>query len=240
MKKILIIAALIFAVLYPFSFLKSDSNIEKRLKAMRIEMVKQQIQARGIEDKRVLEAMRNVPRDEFVSDSLKTRAYDDYPLPIGYGQTISQPYIVAFMTEALDVGKDFKVLEIGTGSGYQASILAEIASEVYTIEIVKELAEIADKRVKKLGYKNIYVKHADGYYGWKEKGPFDAIIITAASSHIPPSLTRQLKDGGVLIIPLGNPMTFQTLTLIKKDGDKIRTSYILDVRFVPMTGKALN
>jgi len=160
-------------------------------------------------------------------------------LPIGYGQTISQPYIVALMTQSLQLKENNKVLEIGTGSGYQAAVLAELVKDVYTIEIIKELADSAENRLNNLNYKNIRVKNADGYFGWEEEAPFDAIIITAAANHIPPPLLNQLKDKGKLIIPLGSTLSFQTLTLVTKKGDELETEFITGVRFVPLTGQAL-
>ncbi len=168
-------------------------------------MVKLQIENRGINNQPTLKSMRTVPRDKFVPPNLIERAYDDGPLPIGYGQTISQPYIVAFMTAAIDPEKEFKVLEIGTGSGYQAAVLSGIVSDVYTIEIITELYNSASKRLRNLGYKNVICKNADGYFGWKDFAPFDAIIVTAAAEYIPPPLIEQLKDGGKMIIPVGSP-----------------------------------
>ena len=200
-------------------------------------MVERDIRARGIKDERVLEAMEKVPRHLFVSPSLRDRAYGDYPLPIGEGQTISQPYVVALMTEALSLKPTDRVLEIGTGSGYQAAVLAEIVKEVYTIEIRRSLAEEATKRLRELGYKNVKVKYGDGYFGWKEYAPFDAIIITAAANHIPPPLIRQLKEGGRLIIPLGSTVYYQTLTLATKRAGELSLTQLGPVRFVPMIGQ---
>lgn len=201
-------------------------------------MVKEQLEARDITDKKVLEVMKEIPRHEFVPEDLKDSAYEDNPLPIGFGQTISQPYIVALMTQELELKPNDLVLEIGTGSGYQAAVLSEIVDEVYTIEIVKELAENANKTLKRLGYKNIYVKHADGYFGWEGKS-FDAIMVTAAANHIPPPLIAQLKDNGRLIIPLGSTLQFQTLTLVKKMNSTLESEFITGVRFVPMTGEVI-
>ena len=185
----------------------------------------------------VMEAMGKVPRHEFVPAHLRRSAYENRPLPIGYGQTISQPYIVALMTDLLDVDKDDVVLEIGTGSGYQAAILAELVEKVYTIEIVGELGEQAKGRLKHLGYQNVEVLVGDGYYGWEEHAPFDGIIVTAAASHIPPPLTKQLKPGGRMIIPVGSPFMTQRLMLVKKEKDgKIKTEQVLPVIFVPLTG----
>jgi len=202
----------------------------------RANMVKFQLMGRDITDKDVLAAMERVPRHEFVPEEYRSQAYADHPLPIGYGQTISQPYIVALMTQLLELRPTDKVLEIGTGSGYQAAILAELCKEVYTVEIIKELAEQAEKRLKRLGYTNVHVKHGDGYYGWEEHAPFDAIIVTAAPDHIPPPLIAQLKDGGRMVIPVGPPGGYQTLWLVKKEGEKIITRNITGVIFVPLTG----
>lgn len=186
---------------------------------LRERMVRYQIEARGVKSKEVLVAMHKVLRHEFVSKKLHRKAYNDYPLPIGYGQPISQPYIVALMTELADITEGEKVLEIGTGSGYQAAILAEITDPIYTVEIISELADSAKKRLLRLGYKNIAVKNADGYYGWKEFAPFDAIIVTAASEHIPPPLIKQLKNGGKMVIPVGHPFQVQNLMVVEnKDG----------------------
>jgi protein-L-isoaspartate(D-aspartate) O-methyltransferase len=200
-------------------------------------MVREQIIQRGIRDKRVLDAMRRIPRHLFVDRSLWQVAYEDHPLPIGEGQTISQPYVVALMTEALRLKPSDRVLEIGTGSGYQAAVLAEIVKEVYTIEIRKGLKERAERLLRRLGYKNVKVRHADGYFGWQEYAPFDAIIVTASANHIPPPLIKQLRDGGRLIIPLGSTLYYQTLTLITKKGQEIVTEQMGGVTFVPMIGE---
>lgn len=202
---------------------------------LRENMVKDQIEKRGIDDKSTLDAMRKVQRHLFVPENQKKNAYDDGPLPIGYGQTISQPYIVAYMTALLEPKAGDKMLEIGTGSGYQAAVLAEIASNVYTIEIVPELGTQAKKRLAALGYKNVEVITGDGYYGLPDKGPFDAIVVTAAAEHIPPPLIEQLKDGGKMIIPVGSQFMVQTLILVEKKGKEIRTSNLMAVRFVPFT-----
>jgi protein-L-isoaspartate(D-aspartate) O-methyltransferase len=206
---------------------------DKKRKAM----IEHDIKGRGIKDQAVLEAMGNIPRHLFVDKRLMNKAYADYPLPIGEGQTISQPYVVALMTEALQLKPTDKVLEIGTGSGYQAAVLAEIVNEVYTIEIRKALADMATKRFKDLGYQNVKVKYADGYFGWETYGPFDAIIITAAANHIPPPLIKQLKEGGRLILPLGSTLYYQTLTLVKKKAGDLEVEQMGAVSFVPMTGK---
>lgn len=199
----------------------------------REKMVKEQIEKRGIKDSATLAAMRKVPRHLFVPAEQVTHAYEDRPLPIGYGQTISQPYIVAYMTEIVNLKPHHKVLEIGTGSGYQAAILSQIVKEVYTIEIVEELGTQASKRLGKPAYNNIEVKTADGYYGWKEKAPFDAIVVTAAAEYIPSSLKEQLKDGGRMIIPVGSPFMVQQLMLVEKTGTAYRTTSKMPVRFVP-------
>ncbi len=200
-------------------------------------MVKEQIERRGVKDKRVLEAMRKVPRHLFVPEDLRDEAYNDYPLPIGEEQTISQPYIVALMTELLGLKGKEKVLEIGTGSGYQAAILAHLCKEVYTIEIIESLARSAQERLKKMGYENIFVRWGDGFEGWPEYAPFDAIIITCAVPEVPPPLLEQLKDGGKICAPYERTPGVQILTLFIKKGAKIDTNYIDYVRFVPMRGK---
>lgn len=208
-------------------------------RAKRMDMVERQIRGRGIRDARVLAAMEKVPRHLLVDRSLRPGAYSDHPLPIGEGQTISQPYVVALMTEELRLSQNDRVLEIGTGSGYQAAILAEIVKEVFSIEIRKGLAERAAERLKDLGYRNIRVKYSDGYFGWQEHAPFDAIIITAAVNHIPPPLLKQLKEGGRLILPLGSTVFYQTLTLVtKKKGGDLSVEQKGEVAFVPMIGEA--
>lgn len=201
----------------------------------RDDMVRRQIAGRGIEDNATLSAMRRVPRHLFVPDNQRRRAYSDSPLPIGYGQTISQPYIVAFMTEIIEPKENHRILEIGTGSGYQAAVLAKIVAEVYTIEIVPELAVSAEKVIRDLDYDNVQVKAADGYHGWEEFAPFDAIVVTAASEHIPPPLINQLKEDGKMIIPVGSPYMVQNLMLVQKDGDRVMTESLMPVRFVPFT-----
>jgi len=204
----------------------------------RLSMVDWQIRKRGIADPNVLAALETVPRHVFVDRRDLRRAYNDHPLPIGHGQTISQPYIVAYMTEALNLTEYFKVLEIGTGSGYQAAVCAEIASEVYTIEIIEALAESAQKRLKELGYAGVFAKNADGYFGWPDKGPFDAIIVTCAAGFVPPPLIEQLKPGGLMILPLGSPFGYQALVMVTKDDKgKVSSKEVLPVRFVPMLGR---
>lgn len=200
-------------------------------------MVEKDIKGRGIKDRRVLEAMSKIERNRFVGRRYQDKAYEDHPLPIEEGQTISQPYVVALMTEALRLKATDKVLEIGTGSGYQAAVLAEIVSDVYTIEIRKGLSEQASKLLDNLGYTNIHVKHADGYFGWEAHAPFDAIIITAAANHIPVPLIKQLKEGGRMILPLGSTVYFQTLTLLTKIKGELDVVQMGGVSFVPMTGE---
>lgn len=202
----------------------------------RREMVEHQIKGRGVVDQKVLTAMLRVPRERFVPEHLRERAYDDGPLPIGEGQTISQPYIVAYMTEQLRLKGGEKVLEIGTGSGYQAAVLAEIVREVYTIEIIEVLSLSAQKVLGDLGYKNIRFKVGDGYFGWKEQAPFDAIIITAAPFEIPSPLIEQLRVGGRLIAPVGD--TYQELLLITRTEEGILREPLIPVVFVPMRGEA--
>ena len=207
------------------------------LEARRSIMVEEQIEARGVRDPATLAAMREVPRHVFVPLRLRDVAYADYPLPIGHGQTISQPYIVAFMTEALRPQPGEKILEVGAGSGYQAAVLAQMGAEVYTVEIVEPLADLAGQTLQRLGYKNAQVRHGDGYRGWPEHAPFDAIIVTCAPEKIPPDLVAQLRDGGRMIIPVGGGLS-QELILLRKHGDQIEKQSVLPVRFVPMTGEA--
>ena len=210
-----------------------DERVEERLA-----MVERQIVGRGIQDPNVLRAMRTVPRHVFVPEGRQSEAYQDHPLPIGEGQTISQPYIVAFMTEALHLDPNATVLEIGTGSGYQAAVCAEIARQVYTIEIVEPLAKSAAQRLKTLGYSNVFVKAGDGYRGWPDRGPFDAIIVTAAAPQVPPALLDQLDREGRMILPVGDARGFQYLILITKDAEgTLHRKNVMPVRFVPMTGQ---
>jgi protein-L-isoaspartate(D-aspartate) O-methyltransferase len=206
--------------------------------AARERMVREQLTSpfRGITNAHVLAAMSKVPRHEFVPPDLRARAYDDHPLPIGHDQTISQPYIVAFMTEQLQPQPDDRVLEIGTGSGYQAAVLAELVKEVYTIEIVEPLARGAEADLQRLGYTNVHVRAGDGYLGWPETAPFDAIIVTCAPEAVPKPLADQLKDGGRMIIPVGYGE--QQLILLRKQGGVLEKKAVLPVRFVPMTGQA--
>ena len=203
--------------------------------ARRHQMVRDQITAQGIEDPETLLAMRAVPRHEFVPEEHSDRAYGDHPLPIGLGQTISQPYIVAFMTEILGPEPGMKVLEVGTGSGYQAAVLAETGADVYTIEIFEELASSARERLRRLGYEDVRVRHGDGFNGWPEHAPFDAIIVTAAAGHIPPPLVEQLRPGGTMVIPVGSVHGVQHLIEVEKTEDgSTRTETLLPVRFVPL------
>ncbi len=215
-----------------------NSSASDDMAIQRQKMVREQIISRGVKDRKVFDAMLKIPRHRFVDESLRNKAYNDHPLPIGEGQTISQPYVVALMTEALKLKPDDRVLEIGTGSGYQAAILAEIVKEVYTIEIRKNLADKAERLLNEIGYKNIKIKYADGYFGWTEYAPFDAIIVTASANHIPPPLIKQLKEGGRLIIPLGSTLYYQTLTLAAKKGGELEVEQMGGVAFVPMTGEA--
>jgi protein-L-isoaspartate(D-aspartate) O-methyltransferase len=203
-------------------------------------MVKNQLVAGGITNPEVLKAMAEVPRHEFVPPAMRPFAYLNGPLPIGHGQTISQPFIVAYMTQALELTNNDRVLEVGTGSGYQAAILGKLCKEVYTIEIVPELAESSRRLLARLNFENVHVKAGDGYLGWPENAPFDAIIVTCAPDHVPEPLVNQLKEGGRLIIPIGEEGTIQQLVLLRKREDKIVRENKLDVRFVPMTGKATN
>ena len=233
----LILFSIGFVLFACFTEGKDISIVKGDFKVMRERMVETQIKARGIRDPRVLSAMLKVERHFFVPGDLKSSAYDDRPLPIGEGQTISQPYIVAFMTEQLELKGTEKVLEVGTGSGYQAAILAELAREVYTIEIVKSLALSAEKRLQELGYQNVFVRPGDGYLGWPEAAPFDAIIVTCAPDHVPAPLIEQLAEGGRMIIPIGS--ISQDLRKIVKRYGKIESTDVLPVLFVPMTGKGV-
>jgi protein-L-isoaspartate(D-aspartate) O-methyltransferase len=200
-------------------------------------MVGDQIRREGISDPRVLQAMLEVPRHLFVPSGVRSRAYDPRPLPIGEGQTISQPYIVGFMTEILRLKPSDRVLEVGTGSGYQAAIASKIAQEVYTVEIFESLAARSRRTLSDLGFRNVHVRQGDGYYGWEEKAPFDAIIVTCAGGHIPPPLLRQLKNGGRMILPVGGPFLTQNLVFIEKSADgSISQRNVLPVAFVRLLG----
>lgn len=222
-------------LLIPFFSLGREDDIYSR---KRKEMVRRQLAARDITDRKVLEVMGKVPRHLFISSRYQRQAYEDNPLPIDEGQTISQPYIVALMTQHLKLKKGEKVLEVGTGSGYQAAVLAHLTDRVYSIEIRENLAKKAAKTLEELNYDQVQVKCADGYFGWEEHAPFDAIIVTCAANHVPPPLLKQLKEGGRLIIPLGSTLYFQNLTLITKTKGKPEVRHISGVRFVPMVGEA--
>lgn len=231
-----IVSALLSLIIFCI-FLNGAVNAADAFTRRRQEMVRKDIESRGIRDKKVLDAMLKVPRHLFVDKTQTDKAYNDHPLPIGEGQTISQPYVVALMTEAVSLKGGERVLEIGTGSGYQAAVLAEITSEVFTIEIKKGLYETVQDRLKGLGYRNIRVKHGDGYFGWDEHAPFDVIVVTASANHIPPPLLSQLKEDGRLIIPVGSTVFYQTLTLVKKEKGKFPIKELGSVAFVPMTGQ---
>lgn len=209
---------------------------EGRFAQERAQMVEVQIAGRGVEDAKVLDAMRSVPRHRFVPEALAGSAYTDRPLPIGYGQTISQPYIVAYMTEVAQPAADDRILEIGTGSGYQAAVLGELAGKVYSIEIIPELASQAKSRLAELGYDNVEVKQGDGYWGWPEHAPYDAIVVTAAAPFVPPPLKEQLKVGGKLVIPVGPRLGGQQLIVVEKQAeDRFVTKNLIPVQFVPLT-----
>jgi len=218
--------------------MKTSKTDEASFASARARMVAEQLAARtrGITDQRVLQAMASVPRHEFVPAAQRHWAYDDGPLPIGHGQTISQPYIVAFMTEQLRPQPTHRVLEIGTGSGYQAAVLARLVREVYSVEIIEPLAARAAADLRRLGYTNVFVRSGDGYQGWPEKSPFDSVIVTCAPEHIPQPLVNQLKEGGRMLIPVGPPQD-QKLHVLEKHEGKIRQHAVLPVRFVPMTGQ---
>ncbi len=224
-------------MLFSLVFLVSHLYAEDPYFQKRHAMVEKDLKGRGIKDKKVLDAMTKVPRHLFVAEKLKDKAYSDHPLPIEEGQTISQPYVVALMTEALGLKTTDRVLEIGTGSGYQAAVLSGMVKEVYTIEIRKSLADTASGRLRALGYGNVKVRYADGYFGWQEYAPFDAIIITAFVNHIPQPLLKQLKEGGRLVVPLGNTFFYQTLTLLTKKKGEPEVIQMGPVAFVPMVGE---
>jgi protein-L-isoaspartate(D-aspartate) O-methyltransferase len=228
------------ARLLPFALLtmgchEPQAGTQTDYDAQRAAMVETQLRGRDVRDPRVLDAMRKVPRHRFVPERVRAQAYADHPLPIGHDQTISQPYIVGFMTQALRVEPTHKVLEIGTGSGYQAAILAELAREVYTIEIVAPLADTAKALLAQLGYTNVHVRAGNGYLGWPEQAPFDRVMVTAAPEEVPPALVGQLKVGGLMAIPVG---TYdQELRILRRTDKGLDTLETLPVRFVPMTGK---
>jgi protein-L-isoaspartate(D-aspartate) O-methyltransferase len=230
-----LLAWLIFfcaAPVFPFG---QESDFYARKRRL---MVKEQLASRDITDSRVLEAMGRVPRHLFVPPAERDQAYEDYPLPIGEGQTISQPYIVAFMTQSLALKGGEKVLEVGTGSGYQAAVLGDMGVRVFSIEINAVLAARAVRTLRELGSMNVQVKTGDGFFGWPEMAPFDAVIVTCAVDRIPPALFEQLKEGGRMVLPLGGVNQIQVLTLVTKVAGQPRSKEILDVRFVPMTGEA--
>jgi protein-L-isoaspartate(D-aspartate) O-methyltransferase len=240
MKRLIILALALFVACKPSgSGGIAPENLSKQKNSLypqqREKMVETQIAARGVTDTRVLKTMRKVPRHLFIPPMYREQAYGDHPVPIGEGQTISQPYIVALMTELMELKGGEKVLEVGTGSGYQAAILAEIASEVYTIEIIESLGKSAEARLEKMGYTNIHVRIGDGYKGWPEVAPFDAIVVTAAPPSVPPPLIAQLKIGGRLVVPVGD--FFQVLKVIVKTETGSSERDIIPVRFVPMTGE---
>ena len=220
---------LIFLLFVPMENMNAQDYQEERE-----EMVQSQLRARGVKDGKVLEAMRTVPRHLFVPERVASLAYSDRPLAIGHEQTISQPFIVAFMTKALDFKAGDKVLEIGSGSGYQAAVLAEMGAEVWTMEIVPELAEMAESNLKEAGYENVHVKCGNGYKGWPEEAPFDAVIITAAPESIPEALVEQLREGGTMVLPVGPVNSVQTLKKVKKKDGKLKQETLIPVRFVPM------
>jgi protein-L-isoaspartate(D-aspartate) O-methyltransferase len=236
MKKVLLIFLCLFFIFCckqpKLSSKGKDMNNIDEFFQKRVQMLETQLKARDITDQKVLDAMLKVERHKFVPKEYQHLAYIDEPLPIGFGQTISQPYIVAKMTELLELNENDKVLEIGTGSGYQAAILAELCKEVYTIEIIPELAQRAEKLLKELGYKNIFVKVGDGYYGWPEHAPFDKIIVTCAPKEIPQRLVEQLKDGGKIVLPVGD--VFQELVVVEKHNGIVTKKSVFPVRFVPM------
>ncbi len=235
LKKRLFHFFLIAAAVFSCSGKQDTVMDESRFAALRQRMVRRQIVARGVKDSLVIRAMETVPRHHFVPENHWAEAYADHPVPIGEGQTISQPYIVAFMTEQLHVGPHNRVLEIGTGSGYQAAVLAQIADSVFTIEILPELAQRAKSVLNELRYQNIVVRQGDGYHGWEEKAPFDAIIVTAAPPKIPPVLLEQLKVGGIMVLPVGEYV--QELVVVHKTARGMDMQNVLPVRFVPMTGE---
>jgi len=238
MRKTLVFILLIF-IIFLLVVIYEQDKIDGRddYRDKRHSMVVNQLQSRDITDIKVLQAMLTVPRHEFVDENIRESAYNDYPLAIGEGQTISQPYIVALMTQLLELKEDEKVLEIGTGSGYQAAVLAEMVKEVYTVEIYESLSKKSENLLNNLGYKNIHFKVGDGYYGWEEHAPFDAIIVTCAPDHIPPHLLQQIReDGGRMVIPVGGIWMVQTLMKIEKIKGEIKSKGITGVRFVPMVG----
>lgn len=230
MKKVIIFSFFLLSLM----ILPLETYADNFLESARQRMVAEQIIQRGIIEPLLLEAFQKVPREEFIPENLKKWAYEDTPLPIGYGQTISQPFVVALMTEKIIPQPGKKILEVGTGSGYQAAILSAMGCEVYTVEIIKKLALSAEKKLRDLGY-NVAVRWGDGYFGWKEKAPFDAIIITCSVDHVPPPLLEQLKEGGRMVLPVGPPWSIQSLWLVQKTPQGIVTEDLGEVRFVPLT-----
>ena len=229
---LIILLAFFLSVIYEHEEEDADSFLKKRQN-----MVAYQLRNRDITDSNVLKSMLSIPRHKFVDQRIVESAYDDYPLPIGEGQTISQPYIVALMTQLLELEGNEKVLEIGTGSGYQAAVLAEIVKEVYTVEIYESLSRKSEELLKNLGYTNVHFKIGDGYYGWEKYAPYDAVIVTCAPDHIPPSLLQQIRDnGGRIVIPVGGVWNVQTLMCITKRDGEVDSEGIIGVRFVPMIG----
>lgn len=227
--RLILLQTALLLVLPVLAFASDDRAAERQA------MVERQIEARGVSDPATINALRHVPRHLFVPERQRPFAYQDGPLPIGHGQTISQPYMVGYMTEIIHPKPGLKVLEIGTGSGYQAAILAATGAEVFTIEIVSELASSAKQRLKNLGYHNVKVRESDGYFGWPEMAPFDAIIVTAAAEFTPPPLIDQLAEKGLMVIPIGSPFYVQTLMLVQKRNDKPYATSLMPVRFVPFT-----
>lgn len=230
LKRLIASAPLVF-LLYPGPLHAANAPVQ--LQQAREQMVGEQIERRGIADPATLRAMRQVPRHQFVATGLASQAYADRPLPIGHGQTISQPYMVAYMTQVVAPGPGKRILEIGTGSGYQAAILAATGAEVFSIEIIPQLADTATDRLRRLGFGQVRVQTGDGYFGWPEHAPFDAIVVTAAAEFIPPPLLDQLRDGGRMVIPVGTPFMVQTLMLVEKRGTEVTTRSLMPVRFVP-------
>lgn len=238
MRKLLVFILIVILIFCLTIFAQEQEEEREEIFAQRRQsMVINQLQSRDIIDPEVLQAMLTVSRHQFVDQRIVDSAYNDFPLSIGEGQTISQPYIVALMTQLLELKGNEKVLEIGTGSGYQAAVLAEIVEEVYTIEIYESLSKRSEKLLTDLGYQNIKFKVGDGYHGWEEHAPYDAIIVTCAPDHVPPSLLQQIKDdGGRIVIPVGGIWMVQTLMKIEKTGGQIKSKGIIGVRFVPMIG----
>ncbi len=230
---LVMLASALFGLLLGCSCALAGEEDEAFFAGERKDMVRYQLKGRGISDRATLQAMQSVARHQFVPERYTRAAYQDSPLPIGYAQTISQPYMVAYMTEQARPRKGLKVLEIGTGSGYQAAVLAEAGAEVYTVEIIPELARSAAERLERLGYREIQVREGDGYFGWEAHAPYDVILVTAAAEYIPPPLLEQLKDGGRMIIPVGSPFMVQILMLVEKGQKEVRTHSLMPVRFVP-------